>query len=59
MAKINEKKKDQPEAISFYKNATRVRPSEMAYVNLANSYLGIGDFFNSLFILSYNIDIIL
>jgi hypothetical protein len=52
LAKISESKNDQVEALIFYKNSTEVRPSEMAFVNLANLNMGIGDFFNSLFTLN-------
>ena len=44
--------RDIPQAVEHFSNATQVRPSPMAYVNLSTSWSKSGDLFNSLFILN-------
>lgn len=43
---------DVPQAVEHFSNATQVRPSPMAFVNLSTSWSKSGDLFNSLFILN-------
>ncbi len=52
LAKIYEGKNEISEAVEDYTNATQVRPSEMAFVNLSRLLLTSGDIFSSHFILS-------
>ena len=52
LAKLYESKGETENAIKHYENAIRIRPSEMAYVNLSTLKIKQGELFKSLFILS-------
>ena len=51
LAGFYESKGEAENAIKHYENAVRIRPSEMAYVNLSTLKINHGDLFKSLFVL--------